>query len=307
MRGARLDRERVHGSIHQIAQCLVHQSLLPDAGLADKGGAFDDNGEVRFARSVIAHMAGMLGAIVDHLQQGGFKRAGKTAGDFAGDGAGGRLCHAPYIDVFWVVGSRVTQEGEKKDRPKPRFHGRVEGSGTACMEPGCDGPGEFRAPHPEGASFRDQPAPYRWFCLEHVRAFNARYNYFAGMSVDEINAAQRPYAGWETETRAFATGGADRPPAWADFADPLDAIGARFRARAAGARKDGRPLSEADRRSLRVLGLAADVDRRALRERYAELVRRYHPDRNGGNRSFERQLQEVIAAYQQLKGAAAFA
>jgi DnaJ-class molecular chaperone len=58
---------------------------------------------------------------------------------------------------------------------------------------------------------------------------------------------------------------------------------------------------------LKVLGLAADVDRRGLRTRYAELVRRYHPDRNGGDRSFEAKLQEVIAAYTQLKGAAAFA
>jgi hypothetical protein len=175
------------------------------------------------------------------------------------------------------------------------------------MEPGCAAVGEFRAPPAEGIAVRDQPAPYRWFCLEHIRAFNARYNFFAGMSVDEINAAQRPYAGWERETRAFATNGADRPPAWADFADPLDAIGARFRARAAAERKDGRPFTEGERRALGVLGLPIDVDRRGLRERYAELVRRYHPDRNGGDRRFEAKLQDVIAAYQQLKGASAFA
>jgi curved DNA-binding protein CbpA len=36
-------------------------------------------------------------------------------------------------------------------------------------------------------------------------------------------------------------------------------------------------------------------------------VRKFHPDRNGGDRSFEKQLGEVIAAYQTLKGAAAFA
>lgn len=201
----------------------------------------------------------------------------------------------------------MASDREKKERPNTRFHGRVEGTGKPCAEPGCPEEGEFRAPPAEGASTSDRPAPYRWFCLEHVRQFNARYNFFAGMSVDEINQAQRPYAGWERETRAFATGGADRPPAWADFSDPLDAIGARFRQREATARKDGRPLSDGDRRALKVLGLANDVDRRGLRERYAELVRRYHPDRNGGDRSHEAKLQDVIAAYQQLKGAAAFA
>ena len=72
-------------------------------------------------------------------------------------------------------------------------------------------------------------------------------------------------------------------------------------------RADGRPLTPGERKALRVLDLPVDTDRRQLRERYAELVRRYHPDRNGGDRSHEKALQDVIAAYTQLKSAAAFA
>jgi hypothetical protein len=53
------------------------------------------------------------------------------------------------------------------------------------------------------------------------------------MSADEIHRAQRPYAGWERETRAFAQGGTDPGPRWADFSDPLDAIAARYRREAA--------------------------------------------------------------------------
>jgi DnaJ-domain-containing protein 1 len=143
-------------------------------------------------------------------------------------------------------------------------------------------------------------------CLEHVRAFNARYNFFDGMTVDEIHMAQRPYAGWERETRAFS-GTGDRGPRWADFADPLDAIAARLRAERGPERQDGKPLSPQDRANLKVLGLQADADRMALRKRYSELVRRYHPDRNGGDRSHEAALQAVIAAYQQLRLAVAFA
>ncbi|MBA3895561.1 MAG: J domain-containing protein, partial [Sphingomonadaceae bacterium] len=65
--------------------------------------------------------------------------------------------------------------------------------------------------------------------------------------------------------------------------------------------------SGGDRRALEALGLDANADRRALRTRYSELVRRYHPDRNGGDRSHEAALQRTIAAYQQLKGSVAFA
>ena len=191
-------------------------------------------------------------------------------------------------------------------RKESRFHGRVEGQGL-CAQPGCTEAGEFRAPSGRGPSFNG-PGEWRWLCLDHVRAFNAGYNYFEGMSSDEISAAQNPYAGWDRETRAFARAGGSGPPRWADFTDPLDAIGARFRRAAAeGPRHDGRELSEQDRQSLRVLGLGTDADRRALRRRYADLLRRFHPDHNGGDRGHEKALQAVIDAYTQLKSRPAFA
>lgn len=189
---------------------------------------------------------------------------------------------------------------------RQRFHGRVEGRPERCAHPGCTEPGEFRAPGGERATF-DGPGDWRWLCLDHVREFNDRYNWFDGMTADEIQAAQHPYGGWERETRAFAGQGADRPPRWADFADPLDAIGARFQARKAEERRDGRPLSEGDRRHLGTMGLDINADRRALRERYAKLLRRYHPDHNGGDRGHEKALRAVIEAYTALKSRPAFA
>lgn len=190
-------------------------------------------------------------------------------------------------------------------RRQDRFHGRVGQGDQPCAHPGCVERGEFRAPGATRPGF-DGPGQWRWLCLDHVRAFNAGYNFFEGMSTDEIEAAQRPFAGWERETRAFAAAGAAAGPRWSDFVDPLDAINARF-AEARQARPDGRPLADADRRALKVLGLAADADRRAIRKRYTELVRRYHPDRNGGDRRHEKALQDVISAYTHLKSAPAFA
>lgn len=184
-----------------------------------------------------------------------------------------------------------------------KFHGRVEGANGRCSVPRCPEPGEFRAPLTPGDF--DGPGTWQLFCLEHVREHNARYNYFQGMSPEEIEAAQSPIAGWERSTRAFATNGADRGPAWADFADPLDAISARFRPDVR--RKHVERFTAQQRRALRILGLGDDLDRMALRKRYSQLVRRYHPDRNGGDRSHEKKLVEVIEAYQLLKGARAFA
>jgi hypothetical protein len=188
-------------------------------------------------------------------------------------------------------------------RRHTRFHGRVERD-EPCAEPGCKEPGEFRAPLEPGGF--DGPGSWRWLCLDHVREFNARYNFFNGMSPDEIVEQQRPYAGWERETRAFAVN-ADRPPRWADFHDPLDAISGRFRTKPRDEdRKDGKPLSGEDRRAMKELDLDINADRKALRTRYAERLRRFHPDRNGGDRSHEAALGRTIKAYNQLKGSGVF-
>jgi len=193
-----------------------------------------------------------------------------------------------------------------------RFHGRVE-TGRACAVDGCPEPGEFRAPPLGGHGNAGDGPSWRWLCLDHVREFNQGYNFFSGMSTEEIEAAQRPYAGWERETRAFSSNATSPPPRWSDFSDPLDAIGAKFRDRKARAareqqlRQDGKFLSPDDRRAMDRMGLPIDADRKALRQRYTELLRRYHPDHNGGDRSHEAALQEVIEAYGQLRKASAFA
>ncbi|MFM5916377.1 MAG: J domain-containing protein [Novosphingobium sp.] len=188
-----------------------------------------------------------------------------------------------------------------------RFHGRNAAKGRACEVPGCPEPGEFRAPGPRTSGF-DGPGEYRWYCLDHVREFNAGYNWFAGMTPEEIIAAQHPVHGWDRQTRAFsATAGIDAVPRWADFADPLEAISARSRARRPAERVDGRVVTPDERRALEILELPLDADRKALRMRYAELVRTLHPDRNGGDRSHEARLQAVVEAYQLLRKAAAFA
>ena len=195
---------------------------------------------------------------------------------------------------------------------RDRFQGRFASAGHECQAPGCDEAGEFRAPGRRASGF-DGPGDYRWFCLDHVREFNAGYDWFEGMSAEEILRAQSPAAGWATESRAFnASAAAGGVPRWADFADPLDAIGARaadIKKRAASGMRADTTMARftpRERDALNVMGLGGDTDRSALRRRYSELVRRFHPDRNGGDRSHEGHLQRVVEAYQLLRRAPAF-
>jgi DnaJ domain len=219
------------------------------------------------------------------------------------------FCHGFPLPISNLFGQ---EEIMSAPRNPDRFHGRVYGSQRICAHPACDLPGQFRAPNPYGrAPGPNGPGDYLWFCLEHVREFNAGYDWFSGMSADEIAAAQSPLNVWPSETQAFrASGNVDAPPKWADFNDPLDAISARFKGRMEEMKPAMSPnrqmLSVEDQKALKTLGLAEDANRKTIRSAYSKLVRKYHPDKNGGDRSYEKALQDVIAAYTHLKSASAF-
>lgn len=183
-------------------------------------------------------------------------------------------------------------------RPRPRFHGRVDlPEGTPCGHPGCDQPAEFRAPASNRVA--GHVGGWQWLCLEHVRAFNAGYNFFDGMSPDAISEAQSPLAGWAHvvhDVNGYK------------FNDPLNALHGKFGQDAfAGRRtKAGVVLAEADVRALKVLGLDAAASFVTVKRAYKALVRQFHPDTNGGDRSHERRLQDVVQAYTHLRSAPAF-
>ncbi|MEE4288436.1 MAG: molecular chaperone DnaJ, partial [Erythrobacter sp.] len=147
-----------------------------------------------------------------------------------------------------------------------RFHGRHETGQRECDWPGCTEPGEFRAPGYRPSGF-DGPGEWRWFCLEHVREFNAGYDWFEGMSAEEILAAQSPVAGWRTESATFSPRAAvDGLPRWADFDDPLEAISARAGGIRSRAEREARMAatgrwSREEAEALEVMGLGSDIDK----------------------------------------------
>ncbi len=200
-------------------------------------------------------------------------------------------------------------------RATERFHGRIrDGMSRRCSSPGCTAAGEFRAPR----SRSPEQHGYDYHCLEHIRAVNAAWDFFKGLSREEIEAEQRGYASGPWVSDATPSGraayghpygpGQDGP----HLDDPLRVFaaqprfGARFTAPAAG--PTGTRLSEKDRTALQTLALegGAAPDIKAIRKAYKMLVRRYHPDRNGGDRSHEAALRKVIDAYTHLSTSPAF-
>ncbi|MGO4571892.1 J domain-containing protein [Microvirga sp. 2TAF3] len=184
-----------------------------------------------------------------------------------------------------------------------------EAEGPVCEHPACKAPGEYRAP-----KGRDHEGQYWRFCLNHVREYNASYNYFAGMSDNAVAAYQkdaiighRPTWAMGVNSNAKAEGdGKGQAREWAYF-DPLGVLrGEDFtqgRQRRAPVEPKRPRHTGPVRRALDVLGLDETADGPAIKAQYKALVKRFHPDANGGDRSFEERLRDIIKAHDILKSA----
>jgi len=64
---------------------------------------------------------------------------------------------------------------------------------------------------------------------------------------------------------------------------------------------EARTVRNAERKALDALGLEAEASTQEVKTRFKELVKRHHPDANGGDRSSEDKLREIIQAYNYLK------
>lgn len=168
-----------------------------------------------------------------------------------------------------------------------------------CDHPGCARVGEYRAP-----MGRDREGLYFCFCIEHVREYNASYNYFDGMTDDAIARYQKEAIIGHRPTWAMGVNRAAKDGPESGAATPEDVL-VRFRARFAhrtAAAQPRRPRhGVAALRALHALGLEEDAGPGAIKLRYKELVKKLHPDANGGDRGNEDKLREIIKAYNYLR------
>jgi len=160
-----------------------------------------------------------------------------------------------------------------------------------CDVPACAGEGLYRAP-----KHRTRLNEYYWFCLDHVREYNKAWDFCAGMSSDQIEDMVRRSTIWERPTWPFG-GRNPAGPRTRDhfgFFDEEEVERRETKRRAAAA-----PEAEA----LAVLGLEPPVDFARIKARYRELVKRHHPDANGGDKAAEERVKTINAAYSKLKAA----
>lgn len=157
-----------------------------------------------------------------------------------------------------------------------------------CDHPGCTGEGAYRAPR-DRTHLRD----YYYFCLDHVREYNKKWDYFAGFSQEQMYNQMRTDTAWER-------------PTWPAMAPlRLEKRLHDFIRRFTENTRDSAPPPphppSAEAAALDTLGLGPGADRKAIKTRYRELVKRYHPDTNPDNPAGAERFKRITQAYDTLK------
>jgi curved DNA-binding protein CbpA len=194
-------------------------------------------------------------------------------------------------------------------RVKPDKDRRRKRTATACDWPGCGRAATHRAP--KGRSHEDE---YWRYCLDHVRMYNQSYNYFAGMPDEAVAAYQKEAVTGHRPTwqlgfnAARRAGGPSQGRAGPGFTirgleDPFGLFEGSDARRGEPDTPGNRLIRNAERKALSVLGLEIEAGKSEIKSRFKELVKRHHPDVNGGDRSTEDRLKDVIQAYNYLKSA----
>ena len=206
---------------------------------------------------------------------------------------------ASNSDIFDSI--RIQPRGKKKKEEEAR-------KAAECNWEGCEKPGGYKAP-----AGRGRENQYLNFCIDHVRQYNKNFNYFNGLDDDEIAKFQKESAQTgERPTWRMGTRKPDEPvrpdvlratPAWQrNVRSKHSADGRRIPGAAPGGAPQ-RKLKRLEIKALADLELKADATPEDVRAKYKVLVKKYHPDANGGDRSSEERFRQIIQAYKQLRAA----
>lgn len=151
-------------------------------------------------------------------------------------------------------------------------------SQVKCQHPGCNNKGEYRAPSVPGKS-----EEIKWLCRAHAGQYNSEWNWFRNIPDKDAGANESEHHVNDRAVRRL-----------------------RIYSRRKSGQVINRRLTSVEMRALRVLNLSQECTIDDIRKEYRSLVKDLHPDNNGGDRSDEGRLEEVVNAWNLLRNSRNF-
>ncbi len=162
-----------------------------------------------------------------------------------------------------------------------------------CEWKNCKENGKFKAPLE-----KDNSKNYKWLCERHIKLFNKNWNYFEGMSQREIENFVKSDLTWHRPTQKFGSSDNFFNILWNNaLSDKFNL----FKEEKIFNNLKDRKLSEKDKDAFKIMELKFDADWSSIQKKFKALVKKFHPDRNAGNKQFEDKLKKVTLAYSHLK------
>ena len=162
-----------------------------------------------------------------------------------------------------------------------------------CEWKNCDKKGEFRAPIE-----KDNSKKYKWLCEEHIKLFNKSWNYFEGMNQNEIENFLKSDLTWHRPTQKFDSSDNFFNILWNNALDDKFTF---YKKDKNFNNLKNKKLSEKDKDAFKIMGLELSADWPIIQKKFKTLVKKFHPDRNAGNKEFEDKLKKITLAYSHLK------
>lgn len=190
---------------------------------------------------------------------------------------------------------RIKPPKEEGEEPEPEDR--------ICEMPNC----HEKATH-KALKHQDGSREFHWFCVPHMQEYNKGYNYFEGMNEGQSAKARDHLAYGERKTWNWASV-AHQPHAKLNKAafkgHYRDIYGILNRGKGAPATVKSKTfrLSRMQLLALQDLSLEENATKEDIKQRYKDLVKKFHPDANGGDISAREDLARVIKAYNVLKAA----
>ena len=162
-----------------------------------------------------------------------------------------------------------------------------------CEWDNCEQSGDFKAPIE-----KDNSKNYRWLCEEHIKLFNKSWNYFEGMNQNEIENFIKSDITWHRPTQKFGSSDNFFNILWNNALNDKFNF---FKQENNINNLNGTKLYEQDKDALRIMELELNASWPIIQKRFKTLVKKFHPDKNAGNKQFEDKLKKITLAYSHLK------
>jgi len=162
-----------------------------------------------------------------------------------------------------------------------------------CEWSNCKESGKYKAP-----TERDNVRNFKWLCETHIKLFNKNWNYFDGMSQNEIENFIKSDLTWHRPTQIFGSSDNFYNILWNNALSDKFKI---FKEEDACHINNIRKLCEKDKDAFRIMELNLDDDWSVIQKKFKTLVKKFHPDKHSGNKKYEDKLKKITLAYSHLK------